>query len=246
MSLNLKDMKLATKLVGAFVALLVLTAVVGYIGYIGMKGVADRVTKMENVNQVVKLFMNARMQEENYLITSDDSYVDKVAEGVKQLDAKLKETSDYFQDQADKEQMAKVQDKVDSYSKTFVAYVNLEKEKDKAMEEMEAAGDVVLKQAEALMEDEKNKLHKDIGASNTSKEQLEARLSKVLYASQISELFQDSRINESRYIISRGEQQFMDTVDQNDVKTLSLIKGLRGMFTHQINIDQVDAIIKVR
>lgn len=244
MGLNLKDMKLSTKLVGSFVALLILTGIVGYIGYSGMSAIADRLVKLDDINQGVKMFSETRMQEENFLVSGDASYIGKVNKDVNKLDDQMKATRDYFQDQADKEQLGKVLDKVNDFDKTFTTYVALDNEQENAMKDMETAGSETLAQAEAMQQDEKNKLKGMIRGGKSSEAAIEARLAKVLDAGRITEMFLESRKNEGKYINSRGEQQYMDKVDQNDAQILSLVKDLRSRFTKSINIDQADAIAK--
>ncbi len=68
----MKNMKLATKLLGSFLVVLVIMAIVGVVGYRAMLGVADRADKMGDVNAIVQLILDTRQQEKNYMLRNDE------------------------------------------------------------------------------------------------------------------------------------------------------------------------------
>ena len=73
-----KNMKLALKIGGGFVIILILTAAVGFIGWNGMNGVVDRVDKADDANRLVKDMLETRQTEKNFIIRKDQDYLKQV------------------------------------------------------------------------------------------------------------------------------------------------------------------------
>ena len=89
----LKNLKLTTKLLGSFLVVLAIMAIVGGIGYRAMMGVADRSEKMADVSAIVELILETRQQEKNYVIRKDAESLKKHGESIAKLFEQIKNTS---------------------------------------------------------------------------------------------------------------------------------------------------------
>ncbi|MCX5876064.1 MAG: methyl-accepting chemotaxis protein [Deltaproteobacteria bacterium] len=125
-----KQLQLGTKLLAAFLVILLLTGMVAYVGYRGMGSVYDRADKTDDVNTMYKDLVEARQQEKNFIIRRDDEYIKKVEENVAEIKKQALETKEKFKKQNNKDQMDTVIKEIDDYEKAFKSYVVVAKEKD--------------------------------------------------------------------------------------------------------------------
>ncbi len=241
--LRFKDLKLATKLISAFLAVLVLTGIVGAIGYRGMKGIAFRVEQAGDVSRIETLFAEARELEKSFVIDNQDSYVTQLEDKIGQIHAQVTETTADFTEQKNIAAMGTVDQNVTLYQQAFRTYVDLAKQQDKSLTEMQTAADEALAQARDLEKDEKQQLREMNKAKNVSTAQVEDKLAKDEDAGQIVEWVMDARKNEKEYIIT-GDQRYRDKVSENTARITNQAKDLLGRLVNKQNIAQANIILQ--
>lgn len=237
-----KRMKLGTKIVSGFAIVLIFFCIIVYIGFNNLSRVVDRVEKADDVNRIVKLILETRQQEKNYIIRGDDTYIKKVEENVKNLIKQAMGTKNKFDQKTNKDQMDQAIDKVNGYSMAFKEFVDLDHQKDKTMEEMGARAMETLAQVEAIRADQKQQLDKAI-EQNADNDVINDKIIKADDANRIIKWFIDARKNEKEFIISGGENKWRESIDKDIAQILTLSNDLKSRFQNAENIAQVNAVI---
>ncbi|MEA1967320.1 MAG: hypothetical protein U9N77_03770 [Thermodesulfobacteriota bacterium] len=70
-----KNMKMGTKIWSLAGILIILTTLVSFVGYNGLTGVVDRVIKAEDVNRIIRITLETRRQEKNFILRKDKKYI---------------------------------------------------------------------------------------------------------------------------------------------------------------------------
>ncbi len=263
----LKKLKLTTKLLGSFLVILVLTAIVGAIGNRAMMRVVDRSHKVADVNTIVQLFLEARQQEKNFVIRKDEKSLHNQAEIIAKLLEQTKIVTAKFTQQANKEQMAAIVADAQVYVTAFREYVDFNKQREAQMEEMQAAalaiwGDangMAANEGQKLIDNRKEaadkftkilKMAADISdldqiakVQGDSENKVSDRIAKINDADQIVKLLLDARKNEKEFILANGQQEWAGKINANMKTIKDLATNLKSRFTQQINIDQANAIL---
>ena len=119
----LKNMKLAMKLGLSFGLMIILTIVMAYVGHNGMGGIENRVDKADDVNRMVRIILETRMSEKNYILRSNNDYLQKHRELIATLKEQIKTTNNKFSQKVNHDQMAELGNAVDKYESAFGRYV---------------------------------------------------------------------------------------------------------------------------
>lgn len=223
-----KNLKLGTKLIGSFVAILILTAAISFVGYSGISNVVSRVDKSDDVAAIVKMIGEVRQQEKNFIIRKDKSYVDKVHELVAEVAKQAGTTKDKFMQKANRDQMDEIINQGKEYSKAFDHYAELTNKKDAIMEKMRDIARNELK----LVEDIQNELEKQLNnalANNEADEVVTDKLRKSEDATALIKLFLNVRKNEKEFIIS-GDKKYVDAVKDDINKISNMAADLKSRF----------------
>jgi methyl-accepting chemotaxis protein len=146
----MKDMKIGLKLLLGFLSVILLTLVVGFAGWFGLTGSSHRSGNSENMADIVQYILEARREEKNFIIRKDDESIKKQADAFEKTMNLAIHAKELLKDQAHRDQMDRVIEEINNYQKTFLAYVESEGSKNKAMEEMRQAARLVLDNAENL------------------------------------------------------------------------------------------------
>jgi methyl-accepting chemotaxis protein len=234
-----KNFKLGTKISIGFVVILLLLGATAYVGYNALSAVVNRVDKADDVNRLVKMLLQARQQEKNYIIRKDEQYAKQVEEEINTLVKQIDTTRDKFNDQANKDQMDSVKANVDNYLNSFRAFVELAHQREQAMEKMRADAREVNSIAEAIREKQKVRL---AGMEVTSTDAVMENLSRADSANRVIKWFIDGRKNEKEFIISGGDRKWKDNVEDRVSSILSLLKELKSNMTLREDIQQVDSL----
>lgn len=242
--MKLADLKLSVKIVGSFVVVLLFLVVLSLIARNGLMSVADRVEKADDANRLVKMILEIRKEEKNYIITGDQAYIQKVDDGLQQVLEQSKKTKDKFQDTVNKNQMDTVMAKVTAYGKAFHDFEKLNIQKYNIMETMRKHARLALEEVQILRKDQNSQLASENMESLVS---IKDKLKKVDDTNRILEWFLDARKNEKEFIISNGEIRWKNNVDHRIKNILDLSNKLKAGFTREQNIKQIERVIsKVR
>ncbi|CCK79079.1 methyl-accepting chemotaxis protein [Desulfobacula toluolica] len=237
-----KNMKLGTKIFSGFALVLVFLCIVAFIGFKSLSGVIDRVDKADDVNRIVKMILDTRQQEKNYIIRGDHSYIKKVEEDIEKLVEQAIKTKNKFDQAINKDQMDQVIEKATAYSNAFKEYVELDHQKENAMKEMRSMARKVLAQSEAIREDQKLQLTQAM-KKFAGDDVINDKLKKADDANRLIKWFMDGRKNEKEFIISKGENKWRENVDTNLAKILALSYDLKLRFKQSRNIEQITSVI---
>ena len=143
-----QNLKIGTKIASGFGLTIILLIFLAYIGFNGISKVTDRVDKADDVNRLVKSTLETRRQEKNFILRGDETYISLVNNELQNIIDQAKTTKGKFRQMVNKNQMDTVIYAVTNYQTAFNSYVNLEKQKNKNMEDMKVHAGKTLKQIE--------------------------------------------------------------------------------------------------
>jgi len=157
-----KNMRLGTKIHGGIQIVLLLLAVMAFQGYNGVSSVADRVEESDISNMIIKWTMEARQQENNYIIRRQDKYIGEVKSRVEEIISLAKDMKSRFQEAHDKQQA----DSIISYAQTYVtAFDKYVITKDKENEDkMLQAAKGLITVADTTRADQKTKINEQVSS----------------------------------------------------------------------------------
>ncbi|MCP4118857.1 MAG: chemotaxis protein [Desulfobacteraceae bacterium] len=233
-------MTLGTKIFSSFAIMLLFLAVIAYVGYTGLSGVVNRIDKADDVNRLVKMILETRQQEKNYIIRDEDSYAAKVKEDVARLIRQANETTGKFNQQLNKDKMAQVIEKVNDYARAFKEYVALDQEKDATMTAMEERARVALAQAGAIRSDQNKQL---LIGKNKEAAKVADKLAKADDANRLIKWFIDVRKNEKETIIYNGADKYKQRMEEAFKKIETLSADLKSRFKLRKNIAQIETVM---
>jgi len=243
MIIRVKDLKLMTKLIGAFVVVLILTGIVGVIGYRGMQQVAFKVEQATDLIRIETLLAEARLDEKNFMLQKDTAYTDKVFEIVGQIQDQIKETTADFDLQKNIDEMHAVAQSVEHYDQAMKNYLDLEKQGQQALDEMGAAAEEAMAKAMDLQQDEKKQLREMTKSGSVTAAVLENKITDDEDAGKIVQWLFDALKNEKDHIIS-GQEQYREKVSETTTRITGLTNDLLSRLTVKENIAQANLILK--
>jgi methyl-accepting chemotaxis protein len=121
--------KLKTKIASGFIFTLVLTCLVSYVGWDGMGKIVDRVEKADDTNLMIKMILQARRHEKNFIIRGDAKYAQEVKKEIAGLKDLASNTRKKFKDPLNQSQMDEVLAAADRYEQAFNRVVELNAKK---------------------------------------------------------------------------------------------------------------------
>lgn len=127
------------KLYVSFFMLAVLILGLGSVAWFTMRQTADMARGVADANRMVKLLLESRRQEKNFIIRGDKLYVDRVAKDVSEI---LTIAEDMKQRTADIEELALLNEVITSskaYGDAFIGLVELTKQKSREQADMTAS-----------------------------------------------------------------------------------------------------------
>ena len=233
-------MKLGTKIAGIAAVLIVLACIVAGVGYYGMEGVVDRVEKADAVDSLAKDILIARQHEKNFIVRGDAAYIDKVKEQLEKIIKEAEKTKGRFKQKVNQDQMALVIRETQDYGSAFAAYVDLSGQRTATMETMHQQALTAMSALDVIDAD----LMAQLAAAHKLNDltQIDDRMAKAADAGLIVKYFLQARNNEKEYIIS-GERQWLDKVDEGQVKILDISKDLKSRFKTAHNLEEIDKVM---
>ncbi|MGK5093820.1 methyl-accepting chemotaxis protein [Deltaproteobacteria bacterium TL4] len=232
----LKNLKLGLKIGGGFGLILILTAIIAFIGWNGLGGVVDRVHKADEVNRIVRLMLETRQQEKNYIIRGDQASIQKVHALVADIRKQAKEPHEKSTDPVNKKQMEDVLSAVADYETAVFRYEELEQKKRQSDIEM-------VKNARNLEEVTATLRAEQLTQFKTDKSmEINDKLEKAEDANRIIEWILQARRHEKNFLI-RGDQEYVTRVKQLVDKIVDLASVMKNRFKIVQNQQRAQAII---
>ena len=192
-----KNMKLGTKIVSGFAAVLVLTAAVGYVGYSGLSDVTTIVDKADSANRLIKLVQAARLEQKNYMAEGDEKYEELVAEEIAEVTKLADELHGKMKDQADRDGVKAARAAAVDYHESFKTWVAQSKQQAEVYQAMVTAAGEAIKQCEALRDDQKTQL---AGARQSNAELVSDKLWKADSANRLIKTADTARLALKNYM----------------------------------------------
>lgn len=124
-----KNRGLGTKIFCGFALVLFFVVLIAYVGYSSMTNVVSRVDNSDGANLMVKIILEVRRHEKNYIIRHDDIYIKKVGDNIQKLLENASQLKKRFNDSLNKAHMDEVAQKVSRYYSAFNDYVSLDRQR---------------------------------------------------------------------------------------------------------------------
>lgn len=256
-------MKLAMKLGLSFGLMIILTIAMVYVGHNGMQGIEDRVDKADDVNRMVRTILETRMSEKNYILRSDDTYLQKHKKFLSTLREQIKATNQKFSQKVNHDQMSELGQAIDKYEAAFTRYVGLVKNRVETMKMMRAYARTALSELEKVRSEQKEQLEsilietkrkiesgilrsqfQSIGSVyNSGQQNITDKLSKADDANRAIKWFINARKNEKEYIIS-SDPKYLELVKTDIINIENLTDNLKQRFKNPANIAQIATVHK--
>lgn len=124
-----KNRGLGTKIFCGFALVLFFVVLTAYVGYSSMINVVSRIDNSDGANLMVKIILEVRRHEKNYIIRHDDIYIKKVGDNIQKLLENASQLKKRFNDSLNKAHMDEVAQKVSIYYSAFNEYVSLDRQR---------------------------------------------------------------------------------------------------------------------
>jgi len=233
------NLRIGLKLGIGFGIILLLTGLVTFIGYNGMENIQDRVDKADDVNRLVRLIDEARVQEKNFMIRKDTNSLKEHREILKKIYEQAEITREKFNNQANKEQMVEVTAAVREYEKWFSNYLSLEKQKKQAMATMRSEARIALQETEDLRTAQKEQFSELFMSGTATQARLEDKLTKADDANRMIKWFLNARKDEKDYALW-SDKKYLAQNKENLQKIFTLVSDLESRFTSEKDLKQLN------
>jgi methyl-accepting chemotaxis protein len=197
----LKNLKLGMKLFIGFGLLIVLILASGYMGYSGLKKVENRAMNNNDLSKIVKLVLECRQYEKNFIMRKDFAAAETVDKKAVEIDTTADELKERFKDPVNKKQMDDIIENNANYMASFNKYVAIEKEKMEIMTAVNGFSNEIIKLADR--------------ASDTYK---------VVEAEEIASEFLKVRLDGKEFFMSHDEKYLGKYAEDMD-KTMEMARG---------------------
>ena len=238
----LKKMKLAAKLYSSFAVVLALLITVGTVGYRSMTTVAKQADNKGDADSVAQMFLKIRVYQRDYQLRHDEESLKDLNEGITHIREKLKNSSSKFVLQNDIAQFSKVATSIKGYHESFLTNVELFRNRDVLMQEIQITENSILKTVDQFAANQERQLAKQ-QQDGASENYINDRIEKILDVDSIIRLFLDARKNEKDFIITNGANECLDKVDSDILDIKKVATNLKSRSSTQNNIDFLDTII---
>jgi len=233
-----RDLKMAIKVFGGFSIVLVLLMIVAFFGYSGLTGVVNRASNKEDVSMLVRLFLQARQHEKNFIMRDDSSYVDKLNRSIDTLNSKATELKKIFKDQYNIDQMDRVIQASDKYEQSFDTFSNLRNQKKSTMSDMRQKAKNVRNACDLVEKDQLEQLNKmrdknDMSIKTTLKNADDADLL-LKYA---------LNAKSKRILLMQGNFELFEEWKGLNKKIFDVLDDMKSRFKLQKNIQQANTLL---
>ncbi len=127
----------------------------------------DRVSKADDANRLIKIFLDARKNEKEYIISHDEAYFTKVQKSVATIREQAADLKSRFTDKLNIDQIDGATQAVDRYWKEFQNFAKLLREQNTATTQMLDSARKAEQICTEARADQKNKMVAEISASTT-------------------------------------------------------------------------------
>ncbi|ACL02838.1 Protein with methyl-accepting chemotaxis protein (MCP) signaling domain [Desulfatibacillum aliphaticivorans] len=217
-----KKVKLGTKIFGAVIPIMVLLCLVAGFAYNGFQKVADRVEKGDDVNRLVKIFLETRRQEKNYMLRGEEEYLNSVRKNVSDITALAEASKKKFQSDASKKQIDEVIASAAEYAQAFEAYAASVVQRNQALERIDALAESAIQEAKDIGEEQKGQLER---IRSRSKQLVAETQWSAEAAGEVIYMIFDARGAEKSYQLTSFDK-YADKVQESGVQINRLLSSI--------------------
>ncbi|MBF0296895.1 MAG: hypothetical protein HQL96_17050, partial [Magnetococcales bacterium] len=255
----MKKLTIGFKLAFGFGLVLLLTILVAFTAYMGFIGVKQRMDVNQEMESLMEHLSIVIQSEKNLIIRKDAKYIAENHEAREAIRKQVTLDRDQkLQDADEKKEMDEILAATDNYGKEFSQFTGSMEKFNEGLARVREVAHEMQNAAQALQTDQVKKMKELLAkvieqeGSITDKATLaekltnvEKRVSKVDAIASMVTAFKDARIGEKEIIISQGKDEKHITRNQVGVNlALKTAKELLPTFTAQLNIDQIQQIIR--
>ncbi|MEA3416415.1 MAG: methyl-accepting chemotaxis protein, partial [Thermodesulfobacteriota bacterium] len=223
-----KNMKLGSKIVSGFVAVLVLLSVVAYVGYSGLGDVVESADKASDATGIFEHVLETRREEKNFIIREDKKYVKKVEDEVADLTEHMKGLKAKVKDAKILAELDEGIEDAKAYEKKFAYYVEAHDAKIVEQKVMEKIAREIAAASTKIRDDQKTKLEALLD-SDASGAELKERVHKVEMANHLIQLGGEMRKEEKNYTM-RHDKKYIEMAHKEVAEGLEMIDEYRSHF----------------
>ncbi|MCG8636086.1 MAG: bacteriohemerythrin [Desulfobacterales bacterium] len=205
----LNRFSLAKKIAGGFFIILVLLVMLAFVGRNGLTRVVDRVDTSNQFQGLVNLILEARQHEKQFILTNDTKAVDVVRKDIASLKAGVRKIADTLSDDQLKKDVRKIAKGLDAYGKAFDQYVDMARQKDTLMADMDVKASTALEITSGIRDEQKARYDSLMEESEAGIANMRMR---VLFANRINENFLQAK--GYRMVISDSQAENVSMMSQ--------------------------------
>ena len=233
-------MKIKSKIFSGYSIVLILLLVISYVSYRELSVIADRINKVDHVNQITKGILEARRHEKNFIMRHDDEYAEKVLSIIAELKRLAYESKSRFNQMVNKRRMDQIIKEIGDYEKSFEVYVTLEKQKKETLNLMKEKARLAFTETDKFQLEQKNLLNAALEKSekfaaeklmNADDANLLLKFIMQAHALRVSLVYQYDETN---------LEEWKKAVE----KITEKIKAMKSRFQSEENIQQADRILQ--
>jgi methyl-accepting chemotaxis protein len=235
------NMRLAFKIGGGFSLVLILTLISACITVFSLSSMRNTSYKNDMTSLIVQDMQNGTIAGKNFVIKRTDNYraavfesMDKIINETELLEAR--ETN-----KSDKDVFAKIQEGALLYKTSLGSFADKENEKMSSQGEMTRVAGDLEKALQGLRASQYGD-YATLIAQNARATALSDKMKKIGDVDDAFILLGRARYNNAMYLL-RGDPAYQESMKKIFEDLLALCLNLKGRFSQQVNIDQIDAVI---
>ena len=200
--------------------------------------IMDKKAKANDANQLHKWFVDVTNFEKEYIISNGDiRWRNEIRDRLTDIYALAEDLRSRFPDEEGQARIDQPLKAIYGYDDAFDRYSKLLQEQDSTMVAMRAKARQTMDQMTAIREAQKQQLA-DAMQANTAF--IKDKIVKSNDANVLIKAFMETRQNEKEFIISHGEQQWKDAIEQQIGEIITLSQALKDRFKLEENIQLID------
>jgi methyl-accepting chemotaxis protein len=237
-----KNMKVAYKIGGGFLALILIMAALGLLSWNSLNQL-DRVFEISSeTNRLSRLALEVRTEERNFILHEEQQYADKVLATLDEIDAQIRHTRDKSTEQKSIELFNDLLDKAAVYQSDFGHYVEqfntqIQVTRQEMAQQAREAEDA----ARTLQENQDRKLSAELGRVDLGSAALRERVSKAEDADYLYNYLLQARLIEKNYI-NTHEDEYVLAMEEQIARIYSRIEDATARMEQQADIDELEEL----
>jgi methyl-accepting chemotaxis protein len=233
-----RNLKMGIKIFGGFSIVLILLILVAIFGYNGLESVVTRSENKEDVAILVKLFLQARQHEKNYIMKNESADVDRLKNTISELNGKASELKRKFNDKDNKNTIDRVSLASNRYEKAFEKFIDFRNQKQSTMTEMRQKAKNVRNACTIVEQNQVEQL------KNMREENARFIKDKITIANDVNRLLEDAlNAKSKRILLMQGNFEPYDEWKEINKQIFMVLKEMRSKFKLAANIQQTDTIV---